>query len=136
MMAVMALGGATSTILRINAWIRPACSARPTPIMATRMIPTGPKLMKFGTTDVKMKRIPSADSRLLTAVVVVFGLVGQRIDPLIGDAGSQQMKNMGEQDDHANQHGKKARPDAGPCCPPVPPRPAVSAATVFGATLV
>jgi hypothetical protein len=69
MMAVIAWRGATSTILRINAPIRPARSASPTPIMATTMIPTGPKLMKLGTADVQMKRIPSADSKLRTVVV-------------------------------------------------------------------
>jgi len=68
-MAVIAAGGATITIFRINAWIRPDCSAMPTPIIATMIMPTGPKFMKFGTTDVKMNRIPFAETRLSTAVV-------------------------------------------------------------------
>jgi hypothetical protein len=65
--------GATATILRISAWIRPARSPRPTPIIATRMTPTGPKLMEFGTAEVQIKRIPSSACKLLTAVVTSSG---------------------------------------------------------------
>ena len=49
--------------------ISPACSASPTPTMATKMTPTGPKFRKFRTADVKRKRMPSALSRLLTVAV-------------------------------------------------------------------
>src|SRR5262245_35018392 len=69
MMAVMVRGGASCTILRIRASIRPDLSANPMPIIATRMIPTGPKFMKLATTEVEMKRIPSADNRPWTVVV-------------------------------------------------------------------
>ena len=63
--------GATFTILRISAAIRPASSATPTPIIATRMTATTPKSLKFWTAVVKMKRIPSPVSRLLTVIVSV-----------------------------------------------------------------
>ena len=66
----MALLGATMTILWIRAFIKPASSASPTPIIATRMIPTGPKPMKFLIIEVRMNRMPSPVSRLLTATVV------------------------------------------------------------------
>src|SRR5262245_37001002 len=69
MMAVMVRGGATRTILRTRASIRPDLSATPMPIIATRMIPTGPKFMKFATTEVEIKRIPSADNRPWTFIV-------------------------------------------------------------------
>src|SRR5215470_12714358 len=69
MMAVMVRGGAICTILRTRASIRPDLSATPIPIMATRMIPTGPKFMKLATADVQMKRMPSADNRPWTFVV-------------------------------------------------------------------
>jgi len=71
MMKVSAHFGATATSLRIRAPINPACSARPTPIIATRMTPTTPKLVKFDTAEVKMNLMPSAVSRLLIAVVSV-----------------------------------------------------------------
>ena len=54
----------TATSLRISAPIRPEASARPTPIITTRMIATAAKLRKFETNEVKMKRIPSAERRL------------------------------------------------------------------------
>ena len=66
---VTALRGVTCTIFLIKAVISPACSARPTPTMTTRMMPTGRKLMNFCTIEVSMKRIPSAPSRLLTVAV-------------------------------------------------------------------
>src|SRR5262245_23258281 len=69
MIAVMVRGGAICTILRTRASIRPDLSATPIPIMATRMIPTGPKFMKLATADVQMKRMPSADNRPWTFVV-------------------------------------------------------------------
>src|SRR5262245_8472322 len=69
MMAVMVRGGAICTILRTRASIRPDLSATPMPIMATRMIPTGPKFMKLATAEVKMKRMPSADKSPWTLVV-------------------------------------------------------------------
>ena len=47
MMKVIAPGGATCTILRISAAMRPASSATPTPIIATRMTATTPKSLKF-----------------------------------------------------------------------------------------
>ena len=53
----------------------------PRTIIATRMIPTGPKLTKFGTTDVKMKRIPSAESRLRTAVVATSTSCVSKLSP-------------------------------------------------------
>jgi hypothetical protein len=67
---VTALRGVTCTIFLMSAVIRPACSARPTPTMTTRMIATGPKFEKFRTIDVSMKRMPSAVSRLFTEAVV------------------------------------------------------------------
>ena len=62
--------GATLTIFLISAVIRPACSARPTPIIATRITPTGPKPMKLRIIEVNRKRMPSAVSRLFTATVL------------------------------------------------------------------
>ena len=71
MMKVKIDFGAISTILRTSVAIRPDSSATPTPIMATMMTPTAPKFMKFGTIEVKRKRMPSAESRLRTVVVWV-----------------------------------------------------------------
>ena len=79
MMAVRAPRGAAITILRIRARIKPDCSARPTPIIATMKMPTGPKLMKFGTTEVTMKRSPSGASRQRTVVVTSWGLCVSRL---------------------------------------------------------
>ena len=59
----------TLTSFRISAPIRPAASARPTPIITTRMIATAAKLRKFATNDVKRKRTPSADSKLCIEAV-------------------------------------------------------------------
>ena len=59
----------TLTSFRISAPIRPAASARPTPIITTRMIATAAKLRKLATNDVNMKRTPSAERRLCTAAV-------------------------------------------------------------------
>ena len=59
----------TLTSLRISAPINPAASARPTPIMTTRMIATAAKLRKLATNEVKRKRTPSADTRLWTDAV-------------------------------------------------------------------
>jgi len=67
--AVTVERGATRTTRRIRAAIRPLRSARPMPIIATTMMPTGPKLTKFGTTDVITNRMPAGASRLLTWVV-------------------------------------------------------------------
>ncbi len=69
MMNAIARAGATLTSLRIRAAIRPAFSATPTPIMATKITATTLKLAKFCTNDVKMNRIPSMEMRLSIAVV-------------------------------------------------------------------
>ena len=61
--------GATATSLRTSAAMRPDSSAMPTPIIATRITPTPVKPRKLPTGLVSMKRIPSADSKLRTAVV-------------------------------------------------------------------
>ena len=63
--------GAIATSLRTSVAIRPDSSARPTPIMATRITPTPVNPRKFATGEVSMKRIPSGASRLRTAVVCV-----------------------------------------------------------------
>jgi hypothetical protein len=65
-LAVIDHGGAAETILRISAAMRPASSATPMPIIATRMTTTTPKSLTFWTTVVKMSRIPSPLIRLLT----------------------------------------------------------------------
>lgn len=54
MMKVMALAGATCTILRMRAAMSPASSATPTPIIATRITATTPKSLTFWTTVVKI----------------------------------------------------------------------------------
>ena len=64
MIGVSIAADETATSLRMRAPISPAASARPTPIMTTRMIATAAKLRKFATKDVNRKRIPSADRRL------------------------------------------------------------------------
>ena len=74
MMKVSAHGGATLTSLRISAAIRPASSATPTPIIATKMTATTLKLAKLVTNEVKMNRMPSIVSRLLIAVVSLCDL--------------------------------------------------------------
>ena len=61
----------TATSLRISAPISPAASARPTPIITTRMIATAAKLRKLSTNDVNRKRTPSTVSRPWTSVVSV-----------------------------------------------------------------
>ena len=61
--------GVTATSLRISAAIIPACSATPTPIMATKMVATTVKLAKLLTNEVKMKRMPSTVRRLRTLTV-------------------------------------------------------------------
>ena len=43
----------TPTSLRISAPMRPAASARPTPIITTRMIVTAEKFLKLSTNEVK-----------------------------------------------------------------------------------
>ena len=58
----------------MSAFTRPASSATPAPTMATIMSPTAVKLMKFGISRSYMKRIPSAVSKLLAAVVAVSSL--------------------------------------------------------------
>jgi hypothetical protein len=65
-MKVKIRSGATDTSLRTSVAIRPDSSARPTPIMATRITPTPVKPRKFATGDVTMNRIPSGDRRLRT----------------------------------------------------------------------
>jgi hypothetical protein len=47
----------------------PPASATPAPINATKVTATTPNPAKFGTKDVKMKRIPSTDRRALTGMV-------------------------------------------------------------------
>ena len=71
MMNVSVLREDTATSLRISAAISPAASARPTPIITTRMIATAAKLRKLSTNDVNRKRTPSTVSRPLTLVVSV-----------------------------------------------------------------
>ncbi len=51
--------------------MRPASSATPMPIIATRMTATTPKSLKFWTTVVKISRMPSPLIRLLTLMVSV-----------------------------------------------------------------
>ena len=69
MIGVSIASDETLTSLRISAPISPAASARPTPIITTRMIATAAKLRKLATNEVKRKRTPSADSRLWIAAV-------------------------------------------------------------------
>ena len=64
----------TATSFRISAPIRPAASARPTPIITTRMIETAAKLRKLSTNDVNRKRTPSTLSSPLTLVVSLWTL--------------------------------------------------------------
>ena len=73
MMNVMARGGVTLTSRLMNEEIRPTSSAMPTPIMATTMTPTTPKLLKLATGDVNTNRSPSASRRLCAATVTVIG---------------------------------------------------------------
>ena len=49
--------------MRISAPISPAASARPTPIITTRMIVTAAKLRKLSTNEVNRKRTPLVVSR-------------------------------------------------------------------------
>ena len=72
MMNVIDQAGAADTILRISAAMSPASSATPMPIIATRMTATTPKSLKFWTTVVKIRRIPSPLIRLLTVIVSVL----------------------------------------------------------------
>ena len=69
MIQVSAHGGATFTSFRISAPIRPASSATPTPSIATRITATTLKPEKLLTNDVKRKRTPSTESRLLISAV-------------------------------------------------------------------
>src|SRR5215831_20900338 len=87
---VTALRGVTCTIFLMSAVIRPACSARPTPTITTKMMPTGPKLEKFRTMDVSMKRMPSAVHHRSCA----FDLMSLRVDDLIAYCRSQQIQQM------------------------------------------
>ena len=57
------------TSLRIREPINPEASAKPTPIITTRMIATAAKLRKFATNEVNMNRTPSTESRLWIAAV-------------------------------------------------------------------
>ncbi len=61
--------GDTSTSFLMSVLTSPDSSATPTPTMATMMTPTALKLMKFCTTEVNMKRTPSAVSRLRAVLV-------------------------------------------------------------------
>ena len=73
MMNVMVCAGATATSRRMSAAIRPACSAMPTPTIATRMTPTTPNPLKLLTAEVNRKRMPSgesSDSTLIVSVVI------------------------------------------------------------------
>ena len=63
--------GAMATSFRTSVEIRPDSSAKPTPIIATRITPTPVKPRKFVTGEVSMKRMPSGASKLRTAVVCV-----------------------------------------------------------------
>ena len=74
MMNVIRRRGEARTSNRMSAPISPASSASPTPSIATRMIPTTPKLLKLATGDVTMNRMPSAVRRPFTAVVSVWTL--------------------------------------------------------------
>ena len=56
--------GDAPTSSRMSAAIRPPASATPAPMSATKVTATTPKPAKLGTNDVKMKRMPSIDSRL------------------------------------------------------------------------
>ena len=71
MMNVIRPRGDERTSSRMIDPINPDSSASPTPSIATRMMPTTPKLLKLATGDVIMKRMPSAVRRPLTAVVSV-----------------------------------------------------------------
>ena len=116
----------------MSAPMSPASSASPTPSIATRMIPTTPKLLKLATGDVNMNRMPSAVRRPLTAVVSVstwrssssvveggrderdldraagrIALLaddGRRLDHLVGDARPDDVQDLGE-DDHSRRSG-------------------------------
>ncbi len=58
------LGGATLTILRMRAPIIPACSATPTPAIATNVTATTPNAAKLATKVENTNRRPSTDRRL------------------------------------------------------------------------
>ena len=68
----------------MSAAIRPPASATPAPISATNVTATTPKPAKFGTNEVKMKRMPSIDEqapdrdrdRLEVPAVLVVGSSG------------------------------------------------------------
>ncbi len=72
MMKVSVLLEETATSLRMRAPISPAASARPTPIITTRMIATAAKLRKLSTNDVNRKRTPSTLSSPWTSDVSVL----------------------------------------------------------------
>src|SRR5690242_10731789 len=61
----------TPTSLRISAAISPAASARPTPIITTRMIATAEKFRKLSIKDVNRYRTPETVSRPFTSAVSV-----------------------------------------------------------------
>ena len=56
----------------MSAPMRPPASATPAPISATKVTATTPKPAKLGTNDVKMKRMPSVESRLTIGIVTVL----------------------------------------------------------------
>ena len=61
--------GAFVTTLVIKALIYPLFSATPTPSIATKTGPSATKVVKCSTTPVKIKRIPSVVSKLITSTV-------------------------------------------------------------------
>ena len=69
MIGVSIASDETLTSFRISAPIRPAASARPTPIITTRMIATAAKFRKLATNEVNRNRIPSAERRLWISAV-------------------------------------------------------------------
>ncbi len=94
-MKAMSRRGATATSLRISAPIIPACSATPTPIMATKTTATTAKPAKLSTNEVNMNRIPStveqAHYRNRLGHDLVLGVVVAQIGCLrVRDVGSAQ----------------------------------------------
>ncbi len=72
MMKVSVAGGATATSFRTRAAMRPASSAKPTPIITTRMSVIAVNSWKFLVNEVKMKRIPLPVSRPCTLMVSLW----------------------------------------------------------------
>ena len=76
-------GGATLTILRISAPIIPACSATPTPAIATSVTATTPNAAKFATNVENTNRNPSTESRLRISNVCFDDRVVGDLDDLV-----------------------------------------------------